>query len=518
MKQGFVRKLVENSRKWDRLGLFHLTNVNRKGFYREASSYLLENIRNVNKIGGRLNKVERYIGTDIRKEVAYDDNAANETESNMLKVLRMFPEYEAGINFEQKSSFTGAAERFREIFNILNALHPQQGAELDALMFVAFRQALILSEQCEDYMGAINVLQSQVDPYISHADENHLSKQKLSYAIRKYQLESACFLKHGDISKAALSASKSLALCESDIYGGSDTMGSSHADIAVFAISYSHMGISSLMDPSEDLSLTLESSEQFLQQSVRWAQGPLHHLQAMTNLGSFHWVKYQLERQDKAAGDHPSLIEAIAYWEEAMQDAVKDANSVTNSAAAMCGPGSEPINIGTETATNESDLKSQSLEDNLKNEEYQVAYANLLCNLAQAYSEMGTQSSKQRRSDVLSSALKTVESNKTKSGQKALARALTQVSEAYIASEQAVSAEGLLRSATTYLSTVKDCRFVYQRAQTMRAYGSLLCQWEKRETEGERLLGDADKLLLTLPCRHIGNKTVHLTPFFEVML
>jgi len=51
----------------------------------------------------------------------------------------------------------------------------------------------------------------------------------------------------GDFSKAALSARKSLELCESDIYGGStggnDAIDSSHADIAVFAPSYSHIGL-----------------------------------------------------------------------------------------------------------------------------------------------------------------------------------------------------------------------------------------------------------------------------------
>ena len=63
--------------------------------------------------------------------------------------------------------FVGATERYRDIFNILNALHPQEGAELDALMFVALKQVLLLCDQCEDYVGAINVLKSQVDPYIS---------------------------------------------------------------------------------------------------------------------------------------------------------------------------------------------------------------------------------------------------------------------------------------------------------------------------------------------------------------
>jgi len=40
-------------------------------------------------------------------------------------------------------------------------------------------------------------------------------------------------------------------------------------------------------------------------------------------------VKYQLDGANSR--DHPSLAEAIAYWEEAVQDAVKDESGVTNS-------------------------------------------------------------------------------------------------------------------------------------------------------------------------------------------
>ena len=81
-----------------------------------------------------------------------------------------------------------------------------------------------------------------------------------------------------------------------------------------------------------------------------------------------------------------------------------------------------------------------------------------------------------------------------------LGRSLSIAAECYLAREQAVTAEGLLQSAVSS-SSVDECLPMHrlELRNSYRVYASLCRQWEKRESEGDKLEKKANDLDISLP-------------------
>ncbi len=151
------------------------------------------------------------------------------------------------------------------------------------------------------------------------------------------------------------------------------------------------------------------------------------------------------------------------------------------------------------------------------------SYCNMLCNVYEVQMALKTsgQSSSPTAdiSEYLSSALKSLDAHKAKPlVHPPLARVLFLSGDAHAHARDAVTAEGLRRSALDKLDTLgpvsasggmgvassggpsglSDVRIEYERARVLHVYGNLLLKWDKREKMGRNMLTQSEALLQTM--------------------
>ena len=163
----------------------------------------------------------------------------------------------------------------------------------------------------------------------------------------------------------------------------------------------------------------------------------------------------------------------------------------------VAGPGVDPIYIKKNKEGNDN-KKMDNLEYNLKDVKFTIAYVTLLNNIADAHHVLDDMDS---RRETLSSALKAIDSHKDNIACiPILGRTLGQIAIDNVLSYQAVTAEGLFRSALDKfaLSDHHDNRNRYEKANILLAYGHLLLKWEKREDMGKRLINESYEIYRSL--------------------
>lgn len=64
-------------------------------------------------------------------------------------------------------------------------------------------------------------------------------------------------------------------------------------------------------------------------------------------------------------------------------------------------------------------------------------------------------------------------------------------------------------------SLLVGCRYQFERALAMGAYGRLLRQWDRREAAGEAMIMDARNILAKLPQRQDTTANLFLSPLIQ---
>lgn len=332
--------------------------------------------------------------------------------------------------------------------------------------------------------------------------------------VKSFQILTLNSLYSGDLKSANQLCDQTIQLCET----------SQTIDYSLFSATYGLKGLAQLFIGDYEL------AEEFLQMSARWAQNSLDQLIAMNNLGIVQCRKTnwdfpflpEFRDKDRASVEmkeyHKGVRDALDYWAEAVEDSFKSADipkmelcgptSLSNTKQYdLAGPGMEVMNFQKQNESISSAALSST--DILKeNPHFAVAYATVICNVYEAQVALGQH---EIASTLLGTALKalnnfdpSVSSSGTVSGQLIVApyigRALFLSASANVNSLQAVTAEGLYRTAlqkfeNTY--AINNPRHLYENARCLHAYGTLLSKWEKRESQGQKHIQEAQALLKT---------------------
>jgi len=440
--------------------------------------------------------------------------------NTLREQLNMFPEYtaaQADITLGKFKQALPAMERMHEVVS------SAMGASSSLAALVARERASLL-QLTGNFDGATKLL--------SAARSNTTDELEV---IRILQHMSRNRILQGDFSGAERDADEGVSRCEN---AAAEVL-----PLPLIAASYSMRGLCALHTQSWD------DADEYLQLAARWSQSPLTHLVALHNLGCAHWaflaedaqhseqVRVDSRQLTVAQGklwrtpeqlstqDEAGAKEALGYWNEALEEALKGEGEgdAASAAAAMCGPvGGAASMLGPEmqdfvravpsTSTGSASpaspvRKTQARKSRIRTEDdilasrladctFAVAYAATLCNTAIAAGHMG---SKSRATELLASALQALEAHKTDlRAQPMLGRVLSLVAYENMANSMAVTAEGLFRAAAEHLQSPYarcDQRWKFECGVTRGGYGVLLSKWEKREGDSKRELAEAQKLV-----------------------
>jgi len=433
--------------------------------------------------------------------------------------LQMFPEYSAAQADISRGKFKQALpamERMHEVVN--SAMGPS--SSLSSLMA---RERATLLQLTGNFVGATKLL--------STAQNNTTDELEV---IRTLQHMSRNYILQGDFTAAETTADDAVSRCE---LAAAEVL-----PLPLIAASYSMRGLCALHTES------WEDAEEYLQLAARWSQSPLTHLIALHNLGCAHWAflpeddelseetradsrqltiaqgKLWRTPEKLAANDESGAKEALGYWDEALEEALKGEGDgdAASAAAAMCGPvGGAASMLGPEmrdfarTVPKASAsggvitppvIKTQAKKSRIRTEDdilasrladctFAVAYAATLCNASLAAGHLGKKS---RGTELLSSALQALEAHKGDlRAQPMLGRVLGLIAYENMANSMAVSAEGLFRASAEHLQSPYakfDQRWRHELGTTRGGYSVLLSKWEKREGDSKRELAEALKL------------------------
>lgn len=159
-------------------------------------------------------------------------------------------------------------------------------------------------------------------------------------------------LSTGHIVDSLQYANQSLAILENN----------SHLDLRLFHASHSLIGLSHLFLISSPTEFSQdEDTEHSLQLSARWSQSLLCELISLNNLGGFAWLRFkgrqewrhrqflcdkiitsnsETDRRDVRSGSEKSALEALEYWNDAINHAMKedsDSSDTDSPASSICG-------------------------------------------------------------------------------------------------------------------------------------------------------------------------------------
>jgi tetratricopeptide (TPR) repeat protein len=402
------------------------------------------------------------------------------------ETLKVFPEFEESRNLAFKGEFAKAIPLMERVQDVVNSTMGESS-------MMSLAAALQLSDQ-----------RSRMAMW----DEALLPlKTGFESSGRMYALlsEAAVYARKGAILEALQAAEEATALCEAQ--------DQANMDVSAFAPCYGILGICRARSGDYD------GAEEVLQMAARWSDDPHNILVSLNNLGSLQWSLGQSESATRSRDEH--IHEALAYWQEAAEMVVQGLSD-GNSAAAMCGPVSSSNMLGPDmqptVVTPSSSSRSEnsnaiedegitmSVEDRLRNDrDLASAYASTLCNIAKAQCLQGQE---EVASENLAAALKAIEGH---DNDYVLGRVLAEMARAHTRSMQAVSAEGLFRSAISKLSGPNasgEPRYALEAASVKMDYGKLLVEWDKREREGQKEIEQANKILENLTNDHFNEKQV----------
>eukprot|EP00607_Mallomonas_marina_P010975 CAMPEP_0182424236 /NCGR_PEP_ID=MMETSP1167-20130531/10405_1 /TAXON_ID=2988 /ORGANISM="Mallomonas Sp, Strain CCMP3275" /LENGTH=434 /DNA_ID=CAMNT_0024603879 /DNA_START=213 /DNA_END=1517 /DNA_ORIENTATION=+ len=312
---------------------------------------------------------------------------------------------------------------------------------------------------------------------------------------------------------------------------------SADTDVTVFYGCYTMKGLSHLCLGHE------EEAEDLLQQAARWSpcNGPSAQLKAMSNLGTCQWrekdegddVKRLSETMKRDGGDikedkeqvkemDETIIRSVRHALEIFEEGLVEAaakDTEESGSGGMCGPTMDVAAVGgnkkkSEVMAENRD-KNEILVERSKELEFAIAYSNLLCSTAQAHRALRHDT---KAAKLLLSALKALETHDEASVLPVRGRVLGLMGRAHMRSGNAVTAEGLFRSAVDAMKTpyaLHDIRYKYELSVIQMAYGGLLSKWDKREVLGERFQKESQELLSSLP---VFPASFRLSPSFELPL
>lgn len=423
---------------------------------------------------------------------------------HVSSTLSSFPEYKLAQVHISKGEFDKALTLMHRVLEVINHT---TGAGSEYSKYVNLQYANILRQ-----LGSFDKIGKQLK----------IEELTGSYKVKALHMMSLCSLQQGDAKESNKYSAKAVLICEShdhrqndsiSNYSSSNKIHHDEIDPDLLGLSYGMQGLSSLF------SSDFKTAEECLQLSARWCQSEIYQMISMNNMGLLAWMRndegislatkyFELKKRgilnlatestsvyDITDADTARINDCLSIWEECLNSIVNNSPMEKNT---MCGPG-EPISfINTASSGGGVDRteNSSGIDEKLKSIQFTAAYVTLLCNIAEAYLLLGD---KQHSIDMLSSALKAVETHKDSYDCHALfGRILTNLAVAYTMNSQAVTAEGLFRSASDHLNTpyvLSDQRNAYLKANCLYFYGSLLKKWEKRERSGDALQSEANELL-----------------------
>lgn len=451
-------------------------------------------------------------------------SSSSSSASTLRDQLGMFPEYSAAQADITSGKFKRALPAMQRMHEVVSSA---MGASSTLAGLVARDRATLLQHTGNfDEAGKLLIAAKE-----NTTDELEVIRM-LQHLARNRMLQ-------GDFARAAQEADEGVSRCEN---AKAEVL-----PLPLIAASYSMRGLCALHTQDWD------DAEEYLQLASRWSQSPLTHLVALHNLGCAHWALLEqdeqheqrlrvdsrqlsilqgklwvgrgpvgettLEKLELSSQDESSAREALGYWDEALDEALKGEGEgdPVSAASAMCGPmggaasmlgpdmqdtvrtvPSALAGAGTVTKTKKSRIRSDDeiLAERLADCTFAVAYAATLCNTSIATGHLGNKS---RATELLSSALQALEVHKTDlRAQPMLGRVLSLVAYENMANSNAVTAEGLFRASMEHLQSpcaLYDQRWSHELGITRGGYGVLLSKWDKREADSKRELAEGQRLV-----------------------
>jgi len=448
-------------------------------------------------------------------------SSSSSSASTLRDQLGMFPEYSAAQADITSGKFKQALPAMQRMHEVVSSA---MGASSTLAGLVARDRATLLQLTGNfDEAGKLLIAAKE-----NTTDELEVIRM-LQHLTRNRMLQ-------GDFAGAAQEADEGVSRCEN-----------AEAEVLplpLIAASYSMRGLCALHTQDWD------DAEEYLQLAARWSQSPLTHLVALHNLGCAHWALLEQDEQHEqrlrvdsrqltilqgklwvgrgpvsvgeteklSTQDESGAKEALGYWDEALDEALKGEGEgdPASAASAMCGPMGGAASMlgpemqdtvrtvspaggnGTVTKTKKSRIRSDDeiLAARLADCTFAVAYAATLCNTSIATGHLGNKS---RATELLSSALQALEAHKADlRARPMLGRVLSLVAYENMANSNAVTAEGLFRASMEHLQSpyaLYDQRWSHELGITRGGYGVLLSKWDKREADSKRELAEGQRLV-----------------------
>ena len=427
--------------------------------------------------------------------------------SALREQLRAFPEYSAAQADISRGKFQQALPAMQRIHEVVSGAMGSKSA----LAGLIDRERSLLLQLSGNFEGADKIL---ANARVNAADDSEV--------VRALQQSVQNRLMWGSMSGAEAHAAEAVNICEN---------AGALMPLPLIASSYSMRGVCALQMHDWD------AAEEFLQLAARWSQTPITQIIALNNLGCVHWMlPYEKEGgtsslrvdtrqltisqgklwqspQKLGTQDESQAKEALGYWDEALEEALKGEGEgdAASAAAAMCGPtGGLATMLGPDmeksarvvpgaasVPAKKSRVRSEDeiLAIRLADCQFAVAYAGIICNAAAACTHVGN---KQRSGELLASAVKALDAHKSDlRAQPMLGRVLNLLAFANMAESNAVTAEGLFRASMEYLQGPFARHQPLWRGELGLArggYGVLLSKWEKRQQDCKRELAAAEEL------------------------
>lgn len=388
--------------------------------------------------------------------------------------LKVFPEYVDGCTLLTKGDFKNALPQFQRVLDVLDQIQTDKSS-MDYFTLV------------EQIVKTRRYLGSEADDIASFLETYRSNVNGDAMQVKVLLLQGHNCYHHGQIPLALSHGSAAEELCTT----------SNEPEVNDLGKTYSLLGITHLCSGD------FEKAEEYLQMAARWSESSLEKMKALNNLGLFHLsVLYDFNdngnhHNEKDEGAiRPDIlmytVDTKKMWfdpdgimqESSALTSFENHSECLQEALGYLNDALEEAQSGEYIIPTEEEAQPMiDLEKKVKDITFATVYVNILCNLSQVYLWMDDRDTSM---DQLSSALTCLNQfNGDKRMEPLLGRVLTLTAFNNMANSQAVTAEGLFRSALDYMqgsySTGMDTRYDYALAQG--GFGILLSKWDKREKE-----------------------------------
>mmetsp|Transcript_29236 Transcript_29236/g.49352 ORF Transcript_29236/g.49352 Transcript_29236/m.49352 type:complete len:470 (-) Transcript_29236:340-1749(-) len=417
--------------------------------------------------------------------------------------INNFPEYKLASEQEWKGQFDLALPNYLRVKDVMVSTTGGPYTDYSAVVALRLARLYCAMGKYDEALKSLGVIENYGD--------NH-------FKVHAHQLASICHLLEGaDVHAALEAACEATTVCESlnsQSYASEDHH-------SLYSKNYTLQGLSCLLLGQ------VTSAEEHLQLAARWADNPTDKLVSLSNIGSLFcsMANFFSPTYDSSNHAFPSKEEAVVsrdlvrqtalirdgleYWNEAVTEANR-VLKIQNTATEVHANSGESM----EEVQSTQEKQVETISDQDADGAYTSAFVTILCNIAEAEIKLGDKTSAAQH---LSSALEALNVHALHFPDNEfvhspiLGRCLYLTGCNHFHSGDFVLAEGLFKAAIGKFQMNSFCgvdnRHSYELMRAMETYGMLLQKWDKRESEGEKWIEQAEALRANMPTHCVYSST-----------